>query len=87
MNLDLSLTHRLLVRSPRGPYRLVHRVEQLEAEAILLAGPLDNLAGRQQHRTDPVTALGLRTLVDKQQTRLQHAPQLRPRLERAPDLR
>ena len=70
--------HRFLVRAAWGPNRLIERVEQLEAEAILFARPLDHLAGREQYRTDPVAALRLRALVDEQQARLEHAPQLGP---------
>lgn len=49
-------------------------MEQLEAEAILLAGSFDNLAGREQDRSHPVATFGLRALVDEQQSRLQDAP-------------
>lgn len=78
--------HRFLVRSARSPNWLIHRVEQLKAESVLLARPLDHLARRQQHRSDPMRALHLRRLVDEQKTRLQHAPKLRPWLERAANL-
>lgn len=63
-------THGLLVRAARCPNRLLHRMEQLEAEAVLLARPLNHLARRQQNRAHPVAALRLRVLVEQQQARL-----------------
>ena len=47
----------LALRSAVGPDRLVHRVEQLEAEAVLLGGPLDQLAGAEDDGADPVATL------------------------------
>lgn len=68
-----------------GPDGLVQRVEELEAEAVLLGGPLDELAAVQQDGAHPLAHLG--RLVNEQHTRLQHAPQFGPALQRAPNLR
>lgn len=37
-----------------GPDGLLQRVEELEAEAVLLGGPLDQLARVEQHRSHPL---------------------------------
>jgi hypothetical protein len=47
----------LSLRSPRRPDRLVHRVEELEAESVLLRRTLDKLARAQNDGADPVAAL------------------------------
>lgn len=59
-------------------------MEELEAEAVLLGGPLDELAGVEQHRAHPLAILV--SLVDQQHPRLQHTPQLGPALQGATDL-
>jgi hypothetical protein len=41
-------------------------MKQFETKAILFAGPLNNLARRQNDRSDPVGALDLGTLVNQQ---------------------
>ena len=69
------------LHSPDG---LVQRVEELEAEAVLLGGPLDELAAVQQDRAHPLAHLGC--LVDEQHSRLQHAPQFGPALQGPSDL-
>lgn len=68
-----------------GPDGLLQRVEELEAEAVLLGRPLDQLTGVEQHRSHPLAVLV--GFVDEQDTRLQHAPQLGPALQSATDLR
>lgn len=60
-------------------------MEELEAEAILLRGSLDELTGVEQHGTDPLAVLI--GLIDQQDAWLQHTPQLGPALQRATDLR
>lgn len=67
-----------------GPDGLLQRVEELEAEAVLLGGPLDELAGIEQHRSNPLAIFV--GLVDEQHARLQHTPQLGPALQSATDL-
>lgn len=67
-----------------GPDGLLQRVEELEAEAVLLGGPLDELAGIEQHRSNPLAVFV--GLVDEQHARLQHTPQLGPALQSAADL-
>lgn len=67
-----------------SPYRLFQRVKELEAESVLFGGSLDELTSIEQHRADPLAVL-IR-LVDEQNTRLQHAPQFGPALQRAADL-
>lgn len=62
-------------------------MKELEAEAILFAGSLDHLAGREHHRAHPMVALRLLTFVNEQQTRLQHTPELSPGLQSSPNLR
>lgn len=37
-----------------GPDGLLQRVEELKAEAVLLGGPLDQLARIEQHRSHPL---------------------------------
>jgi len=61
-----------------GPDGLVQRVVELEAEAVLLGGPLDQLAGVEEDGAHPVVRLG--GLVDQENPRLQDAPQLGPAL-------
>lgn len=68
-----------------SPHRLVQRVEEFEAEAVLLGGALDKLAAVQQHCAHPLAHLGC--LVDEQHPWLQHTPQLRPALQGPSDLR
>lgn len=67
-----------------GPDRLFQRVEELEAEAVLLGGPLDQLTGVEQHRPHPLAIFV--GLIDEQDARLQHTPQLGPALQSATDL-
>lgn len=67
-----------------GPDGLLQWVEELKAEAVLLGGPLDQLAGVQQHRPHPLTVFV--GFIDEKDTGFQHAPQLGPRLQSAPDL-
>ena len=50
-------SQRLALRTLARPDGLVHGMEKLEAEAILLRGSLYQLAGREDDRPDPVTAL------------------------------
>ena len=52
-------SQRLALRTLARPDGLVHGVEELEAEAILLRGSLNQLAGREDDRPDPVSALSL----------------------------
>lgn len=61
-----------------SPDGLLQWVEELEAEAVLLGGPLDELAGIEKHRPHPLAVLV--GLVDEQHARLKHAPQLGPAL-------
>lgn len=61
-------------------------MKELEAEAVLLAGPLYDLAGREHDCAHPVAALGLLAFVNEQQARLQNAPQLCPGLESTSNL-
>lgn len=68
-----------------SPDGLLQRVEELEAEAVLLGRPLDQLAGVEQHRSHPLAVLV--GFVDEQDTWLQHTPQLGPALQSATDLR
>lgn len=67
-----------------GPDGLLQRVEELEAEAILLRGPLDELAGVEQHRSHPLAVFV--GFVDEQHAWFQHTPQLGPALQSASDL-
>lgn len=67
-----------------GPDGLLQRVEELEAEAVLLGGPLNELTGVEEHRSHPLAVLV--GLVDEQDARFQHAPQLGPALQSATDL-
>ena len=67
-----------------GPDGLLQRVEELEAEAVLLGGPLDQLAGVEQHRSHPLAVFV--GFVNEQDAGLQHAPQLGPALQSAADL-
>lgn len=60
-------------------------MEELEAEAVLLGRPLDELAAVQEDRAHPLAHLG--RLVDEQGARLQHAPQFGPALQGPSDLR
>lgn len=61
-------------------------MKEFETEAILLAGPFNDLARGQHHSAHPMAALGLLALVDQQQSGLQHTPQLCPGLECATHL-
>ena len=74
----------LALRYLHGPDGLVQWVEELEAEAVLLGGPLNELAAVQQDRAHPLAHLG--RLVDEQHPRLQHAPQFGPTLQGPADL-
>lgn len=67
-----------------GPHGLVQRVEELEAEAVLLGGPLDELTAVQQDGAHPLAHRG--GLVDEQHPWLQHTPQFGPALQSPPDL-
>ena len=67
-----------------SPHRLVQRVEEFEAEAVLLGGALNKLAAVQQHRAHPLAHLGC--LVNEQHPWLQYTPQLRPALQGPSDL-
>lgn len=67
-----------------GPDGLLQRVEELEAEAVLLGRPLDELAGIEKHRPHPLAIFV--GLVDEQDARLQHTPQLGPALQSSADL-
>lgn len=49
-----------------GPDGLLQRVKELEAEAVLLGGPLNELAGIEQHRSHPLAVFV--GLVDEQDT-------------------
>lgn len=49
------------------PNGLVQWMVKLEAEAILLRGPLDDLAGTQQDSANPVVSFG--GLIDQKNTR------------------
>lgn len=80
------LTNCLLVGATRCPNRLLERMKEFETEAILLAGPFNDLARGQHHSAHPMAALGLLALVDEQQPGLQDTPQLRPGLECATHL-
>lgn len=59
-------------------------MEELEAEAVLLGGSLDELTAVQQDRAHPLAHLG--RLVNEQHSRLQHAPQFGPALKSPSDL-
>lgn len=59
-------------------------MEELEAEAVLLGGSLDELTAVQQDRAHPLAHLG--RLVNEQHSRLQHAPQFGPALKGPSDL-
>lgn len=63
------------LNSPDG---LVQRVVELEAEAVLLGGPLNQLARVEQEGAHPVVRF--RGLIDQQDPRLQGTPQLGPAL-------
>ena len=51
------LTDALSVGPLRGPDALLQWVVQLEAEAVLLAGPLDQVTAREQDGAHPVAVL------------------------------
>lgn len=68
-----------------GPDGLLKRVEELEAETVLLGGSLDELAGVEQDSPDPLAVLI--GLIDEQDSWLQHTPQLGPALQRASNLK
>lgn len=61
-------------------------MKQFETEAILLAGSLNDLARCEHYCAHPMAALGLLTLVDEQQARLEYAPKLCPGFECATHL-
>ena len=63
------------LNSPEG---LVQRVVELEAEAVLLGGPLNQLARVEQEGAHRVVRF--RGLIDQQDPRLQGTPQLGPAL-------
>lgn len=67
-----------------GPDRLLQRVEELEAEAVLLRGPLNELAGVEQHRSNPLAVFV--GFIDEQHAWFQHTPQLGPALQSATNL-
>ena len=54
---DSELTDGLPLRAFGGPDGLFQGVEEFEAEAIFLGGPLDELASVEEHCAAPVTAL------------------------------
>ena len=58
-------------------------MEELEAEAVLLARPLDDLARVEYDGADPVAGLHLVALEQLHDARLQYAVQLDPVLEAA----
>lgn len=68
-----------------SPDGFIQRVVEFKAEAILLGWSLNQLACTQQDRAHPVIRFG--GLVDQQHAWLQAAPQLRPALQGATDLR
>ena len=47
----------LVIRTSRRPYALVHRMKEFETETIFLGRSLNQLASRQNNRTNPVTTL------------------------------
>ena len=51
---SVSITNALAVRSFGGPDALLQRVVQLEAEAILLTGSLNQVTAGQQDSANPV---------------------------------
>lgn len=59
-------------------------MKELEAEAILLRGPLDELAGIEQHGSHPLAIFV--GFIDEQDPWFQHTPQLGPALEGSTDL-
>lgn len=59
-------------------------MKEFEAEAVFLGGPLDELAGIEQHRSHPLPVFV--SFVDEQDARLQHTPQLGPAFQSATDL-
>lgn len=67
-----------------GPDGLLQRVEELEAEAVLLGRPLDQLAGVEKHRSHPLAIFV--GFVDEQDAWFQDAPQLGPALQSSTDL-
>lgn len=67
-----------------SPDGLLKRVEELEAEAVLLGGPLDQLAGIEQHCPHPLSVFV--SFINEQDAWFQHTPQLRPALQSATDL-
>lgn len=69
------------LHSPDG---FVKRVVELEAEAILLGGSLDQLACAEQDCAHPVVCFG--GLIDQKNPGLKGTPQLGPTLQRATDL-
>ncbi len=67
-----------------SPDGLLKRVEELEAEAVLLGGPLDELAGVEQHRSHPLAVF--MGFINEENAWFQHTPQLGPTLQSATDL-
>lgn len=67
-----------------GPDGLLQWVEELEAEAVLLRGPLDELAGVEQHRSHPLAVFV--GFIDEKDARFQHTPQFGPALQSATNL-
>lgn len=67
-----------------GPDGLLQWVEELEAEAVLLGGPLNQLAGIEQHCPHPLSVFV--GFINEQDAWFQHTPQLRPALQSATDL-
>jgi len=61
-----------------SPDGLLQWVKELEAEAVLLGRPLDQLAGVEQHRSHPLSVFV--SFIDEKDAWFQHAPQLGPAL-------
>lgn len=59
-------------------------MKELEAKAVLLRGPLNQLAGVEQHCSHPLAIFV--GFIDEQDPWFQHTPQLGPALESPADL-
>lgn len=68
-----------------SPDGFVQWVVELEAEAVLFGGSLNQLACAEQDGSHPVVHFG--GLIDQKDSRLQGTPQLGPALQRATDLK
>lgn len=67
-----------------SPDGLLQWVKELEAEAVLLWGPLNELAGIEQHCSHPLAIFV--GFIDEQDPWFQHTPQLGPAFESPTDL-